>query len=107
MPLLLSAQMLVSPLEAVFAPEPGPANRALLRTTRAFDTLTPVPVINPTLGNWREELALCARDPRVRVVQSWRKARASNLCAHSMPGRLKYALSPKKPGISTPMPLNR
>lgn len=60
---------LVSPLEAVFAPEPGPANRALLRTTRAFDTLTPVPVINPTLGNWREELALCARDPRVRVVR--------------------------------------
>lgn len=60
---------LVSPLDAVFAPEPGPANRELLRTTRGVEMLAPVPVINPALANWREELADVAADPRVRAVR--------------------------------------
>jgi len=60
---------LVSPLDAVFAPEPGPANRALLRAVRNSGKLEPVPVINPALANWREELAACASDPRVRAVR--------------------------------------
>jgi len=62
-------QALVSPLEAVFAPEPGPANRALLRATRGVAGLEPVPVINPALANWREALAAVAADPRVRAVR--------------------------------------
>ncbi len=60
---------LVSPLDAVFAPAPGPANRELLRSTRGVAGLEPVPVINPALANWREELDLCASDPRVRAVR--------------------------------------
>lgn len=60
---------LVSPLDAVFAPEPGPANRALLRATKGIGALVPVPVINPALANWREELAAAAVDPRVRAVR--------------------------------------
>jgi hypothetical protein len=60
---------LVSPLDAVFQPEPGPANRALLRGTRGVPGLVPVPVINPMLANWREELAVCAADARVRAVR--------------------------------------
>jgi predicted TIM-barrel fold metal-dependent hydrolase len=60
---------LVSPLDAVFAPEPGPANRQLLRTTRGVAACVPVPVINPALANWREELAACAADARVRAVR--------------------------------------
>jgi len=60
---------IVSPLDAVFAPEPGPANRALLRSTRLIPDLVPVPVINPILPNWRDELDVCARDPRVRMVR--------------------------------------
>ena len=63
------SRALVSPLDAVFAPEPGPANRDLLRTTRKVGQLVPVPVINPMLGNWREELALYSADPRVRAVR--------------------------------------
>jgi hypothetical protein len=63
------ARALVSPLEAVFQPEPGPANRDLLASTRGVRGLVPVPVVNPALGNWREELALCAADPRVRAVR--------------------------------------
>lgn len=60
---------LVSPLDGVFAPEPGRANRALLRATRSFPGLLPVPLINPTLANWPDELAVCAEDARVRVVR--------------------------------------
>lgn len=60
---------LVSPLEAAFAPAPGPANQALLRSTRKVSSLIPVPVINPALADWREELALAAFDERVRAVR--------------------------------------
>lgn len=60
---------LVSPLDAVFAPSPGPANRDLLRATRGADALVPVPIINPALADWREELAAGAADPRVRAVR--------------------------------------
>ena len=60
---------LVSPLDAVFAPEPGPANYQLLRTTEGVKDLGPVPVINPALANWREELTVCAADPRVHAVR--------------------------------------
>ena len=60
---------LVSPIEAVFAPEPAPANRALLRATRSEKALVPVPVINPALANWREELDACAADSRVKLVR--------------------------------------
>lgn len=60
---------LVSPLEAVFAPEPGPANARLLAGTGGIRGLEPVPVINPTLANWLEEVALADADPRVRAVR--------------------------------------
>ncbi len=60
---------LVSPLDAVFAPAPGPANRALLRSTASVAGLVPVPVINPVLADWRDELAAYAADSRVRAVR--------------------------------------
>ncbi|HEY5553241.1 MAG TPA: amidohydrolase family protein [Opitutaceae bacterium] len=60
---------LVSPLDAVFAPGPGPANRDLLRATQGVATLVPVPVVNPSLANWREELIAVTSDPRVRAVR--------------------------------------
>jgi predicted TIM-barrel fold metal-dependent hydrolase len=60
---------LVSPLDAVFAPEPMRANRELLASTRDVAGLVPVPVINPTLGNVREQLARNAADRRVRAVK--------------------------------------
>lgn len=64
-----SGAALVSPLDAVFAPEPGPANRDLLRQTRGLKGLVPVPVINPALANWWEEVAVCGADERVRAVR--------------------------------------
>lgn len=60
---------LVSHFGTVFAPEPGPANAALLEGTRRVTALEPVPVINPALGNWTEQVALADADPRVRAVR--------------------------------------
>ncbi len=60
---------LVSPLDAVFAPEPGPANRVLLASTAGVKGLEPVPVINPALANWWDEVAICGADDRVRAVR--------------------------------------
>lgn len=60
---------LVSPLGAVFAPEPGPANYQLLRTTEGVAGLEPVPVINPALASWREDLAAVSSEPQVRAVR--------------------------------------
>jgi predicted TIM-barrel fold metal-dependent hydrolase len=63
------AGALVSPLEAVFAPDPGPANRRLLHDTRATSGLEPVPVINPALPGWERDLDELVADPRVRLVR--------------------------------------
>ena len=60
---------LVSPIDAALAPSPGPANRELLRATRGLAALVPVPVVNPALADWRDDLAVCAADPRVRAVR--------------------------------------
>ncbi|MSU23151.1 MAG: hypothetical protein EXS32_04925 [Opitutus sp.] len=83
---------LVSPLDAVFAPEPGPANRALLRATRGIAALVPVPVINLALANWREELAACAADPRViavRVLPNYHNYRLTSRVADELVGELQ------------------
>lgn len=63
------ARALVSPLEAVLAPEPGPANRHLLAATRGQRRLEPVPVINPVLAGWWDDVAEADADPRVRAVR--------------------------------------
>jgi uncharacterized protein len=60
---------LVSPLRAVFAPVPVTANRTLLAETKTLRALIPLPVINPALANWEEQLAEVAVDPRVRAVR--------------------------------------
>jgi predicted TIM-barrel fold metal-dependent hydrolase len=60
---------LVSPLDAVFAPAPQPANLALLTDTRGHRGLVPIPVINPALAGWHEDLAAVAQDARVRAVR--------------------------------------
>lgn len=60
---------LVSPLDAVFAPAPQPANLALLAATQSQPNLVPVPVLNPALAGWRDDLAEVAADRRVRGVR--------------------------------------
>jgi predicted TIM-barrel fold metal-dependent hydrolase len=60
---------LVSPLAAVFHPDPMPANAALFAAARRTAALLPVPVINLALGNWREQLARCQATASVRAVK--------------------------------------
>lgn len=59
----------VSHLDAVFQPEPMPANRRLFAACRKLDALTPVPVINPHLAHWRDQLRECAEASGVRAVR--------------------------------------
>ena len=51
---------LVSPLGALFHPEPMAANRELMEAVAGTPTLHPVPVLNPTLATWPEHLEACA-----------------------------------------------
>ncbi|MBP7143327.1 MAG: amidohydrolase family protein [Opitutaceae bacterium] len=59
----------VSPLAAVFQPEPMPANRALFAALRGKRRFVPLPVVNPALANWREQLDACAAVEGVRAVR--------------------------------------
>ncbi|MBP9913459.1 MAG: hypothetical protein KBF26_08635 [Opitutaceae bacterium] len=61
---------LVSHLGAVFLPDPMPANRELFAAVRRTPALLPVPILNPTLATWREQLAACrAAVPGLRAVK--------------------------------------
>ena len=60
---------LVSHFGAVFLPEPMPANRKLFAAVRRSPALIPVPVINPALRNWREQLAECRDSAPLRAVK--------------------------------------
>ncbi|QYM78001.1 amidohydrolase family protein [Horticoccus luteus] len=54
---------LVSPLPAALAPDPLPANRTLFAAVRRTPTLLPLPVVNPALAHWREQLDATATGP--------------------------------------------
>ncbi len=54
---------IVSPTAAILAPDPAPANRALLGAVRGVPSLLPLPVVNPALRNWREQLEAAAAGP--------------------------------------------
>ncbi|MBI5381009.1 MAG: amidohydrolase family protein [Opitutae bacterium] len=63
------AQAVVSHLGAVFQPDPMPANRLLLAATRRQAALVPMPIVNPMLANWREQLDLCCAGTALRAVK--------------------------------------
>jgi predicted TIM-barrel fold metal-dependent hydrolase len=60
---------LVSHLGAVFLPDPMSANRALFTAVRRTPALLPVPIINPALATWREDLATCLAAAPIRAVK--------------------------------------
>ncbi len=59
---------LVSPIGAILAPDPMPADRALFAAVRGIPALVPVPVVNPALAHWREQLAAADLGP-VRAIK--------------------------------------
>ena len=60
---------LVSHLGAVFAPDPMPANRQLFAAVKRTPALLPVPILNPALAPWREQLAECRAAAPIRAVK--------------------------------------
>lgn len=62
-------QMCLSPLAALWGQNPHRANGPLLEETAAFDDVWPVPVLDPTIATWPQELATMAAQPRVRLVK--------------------------------------
>jgi predicted TIM-barrel fold metal-dependent hydrolase len=63
------AEACVSPLEAVFAPEPMPANERLFAAVRGRSAWHPVPIVNPALADWREQVRRCVGPARVRALR--------------------------------------
>ena len=60
---------LVSHLGAVFLPDPMPANRRLFATVARTPALLPVPILNPALRTWPEQLAECRAAAPIRAVK--------------------------------------
>jgi len=60
---------LVSDLRAVFLPDPMPANRRLFAAVRRTPALVPVPILNPALRTWPEQLAECRAAAPLRAVK--------------------------------------
>ena len=62
-------RIFLSPLEAAWCRNPHAYNGALYRRVGATDDLWPVPVLDPTVATWREEVAWAVRERRVRLVR--------------------------------------
>ena len=60
---------LVSHFGAVFLPDPMPANRKLFAAVRRTPALLPVPILNPALRTWPEQLAECRAAADLRAVK--------------------------------------
>lgn len=90
----------VSHLGAVFLPDPTPANRHLFAATQRSRALVPVPIINPRLANWREQLAeaVAAGAPAVKLLPNYhnyqlRAKRLDAFMAALAAARLKLVLN--------------
>jgi len=72
---------LVSHFGTVFAPDPIPANKRLLRATKSRPALVPVPVINLNLATWREQIERClqaASVPAVKILPNYHNYKLSS-----------------------------
>lgn len=59
----------VSPLGAAWHRNPHLCNAEVYRSAEAFEDIWPVPVLDPTVATWREELARAIQQPKVRLVK--------------------------------------
>ena len=59
----------ISPLEAAWRRNPHVCNAEVYRAAERFEDVWPVPVLDPTVATWREELARAVRQPKVRLVK--------------------------------------
>ncbi len=59
----------VSPLDAAWCRNPHRFNDDLYAASGATDDVFPVPVLDPTIATWRDELERAKAQPRVRLVK--------------------------------------
>jgi len=74
---------LVSPLDAVLAPDPLPANRALFSAVRRLPALLPIPTVNPALAHWHEQLDFAATGP-LRTIKLYPNFHNYRLDSHRL-----------------------
>ncbi len=59
----------MSPLAAAWCANPHLCNQVVYAAADEYDDIHPVPVIDPTLSTWREELDKAAEHPAVRMIK--------------------------------------
>jgi uncharacterized protein len=59
----------VSPLDAAWCRNPHLYNAPLCEAARAYDDVWPVPILDPTIATWSDELARSSAADRVRLVK--------------------------------------
>lgn len=59
----------VSPLDAAWCRNPHRFNAGLYAASSSTDDVWPVPVLDPTIATWRDELERAKEQPRVRLVK--------------------------------------
>lgn len=63
------ARVCLSPLDGVWALNPHLANDAIYRLAKQSPQVYPVPLLDPTLPTWREEIERAQAVPRLRLVR--------------------------------------
>lgn len=59
----------LSPLGAAWGTNPHQYNEEVYEAARSFEEARPVPVLDPTIATWRQELKRAADHPKVRMIR--------------------------------------
>ena len=92
------ARAFVSPVESVLSPDPHVPSRHLLGKLKAQPGMIPVPVLDPSLGNWREcldEYVAEGHGQAVRIIPNYHRYELDAPCVED----LAEALSDRPQGI--------
>ncbi|MDA0748343.1 MAG: amidohydrolase family protein [bacterium] len=59
----------ISPLEAAWCRNPHRFNGALYRSAGAYSNVYPVPVLDPTVATWQDELTRASKELRIQMIR--------------------------------------
>lgn len=62
-------RIFMAPLDTAWCPNPHLHNATVYEASAQYDDISPVPVIDPTLSTWQEELDRAAASDQVRLVK--------------------------------------
>lgn len=81
----------VSPIESVLCPDPHLPGRRLLAKLKSLPGLIPVPIIDPSLSNWREcvdEYAAAGLGQAVKIIPNYHRYELNAPCVDNMASAL-------------------